>query len=223
MAEIRGDEFLIRCLEAATNSLLHGGKKHRRLRLTAGESFQIGSTEFRCIDLNKEPQGSSLKFSDAEIQAGAQRVRESAYSSEKLQQTEFGNPADQIEILANLPEHIASTSSDEELAVKVAGLLLQGIPQADAVAVVQYAESDLSWTPELSSQPPAPGLVRVASREDYLGRFRPSRRLMLKSLQLGQSVIHIIDREGDTGQFTISDGFGWSFSSPIRGKACLGW
>lgn len=220
VAEITGDEFLIRCLEAATNSLVYGGKTHRWLRLKAGETFQIGWTEFRCLDLNEQVQVSSSKFTEPEIPSG---VRESAYSSERLQQSEFGSATDQIEILANLPERIASTSSDEELAVKVAELLLQGIPQADAVAVVQYAKSDLSWTSELSSEPPAPGLVRVAAREAQVGRIRPSRRLMLKSLQLGQSVIHVIDGERDKGQFTISEGFGWSFSSPIRGEASLGW
>jgi adenylate cyclase len=46
---------------------------------------------------------------------------------------------------------------------------------------------------------------------------------MLKSLQLGQSVIHILEPEGGTPQFTISDGLGWSFSCPIRGAVCLGW
>lgn len=223
VVEIKDDEFLIRCLKGATNPLLYGGKKLRQLRLAAGESFRIGGTEFRCLDLNEGSQGSSPNASDIEYQSEAQRVRESAYSAETLHKSKFSNPTDQIEILANLPDHIATTRSDEELAVKVADLLLQGIPQADAVAVVQYAESDLAWTPKVSTEPPVPALIRVASRESYSGRFRPSRRLMLKSLQLGQSVIHILEPEGDTPQFTISDGLGWSFSSPIRGTACSGW
>jgi adenylate cyclase len=219
VAEINGDEFLIRCLEGAANRLLYAGKKFRQVRLVAGDSFQIGSTEFTCL----EQDDGSVGAGDTDEQSESLRVRESMYSAEALQKSEFRNPIHQIEILANLPEQIASTRSDEEFAVKVAELLLQGIPQSDAVAVVQFVESDLAWTPELSSQPPAPALVRVASRESYSGRFRPSRRLMLKSLQLGQSVIHILEPEGDTAQFTISDGLGWSFSSPIRGAVSSGW
>lgn len=219
VAEISGDEFLIHCLEGAANRLLYAGKKFRQVRLVAGDSFQIGSTEFTCL----EQDAGSLDSSDTDEQSESLRVRESAYSAEALQKSEFRNPIHQIEILANLPEQIASTRSDEEFAVKVAELLLQGIPQSDAVAVVQFVESDLAWTPELSSQPPAPALVRVASRDSYSGRFRPSRRLMLKSLQLGQSVIHILEPEGDSAQFTISDGLGWSFSSPIRGAVSSGW
>lgn len=212
VAEIKGNEFLIRCLEGAANGLLVAGKKLRQVRLAAGDSFQIGGTEFLCLDQD-----------EGEDQPEAPRVRETVYSAEALQKSEFRNPIHQLEILANLPEQIASTRSDEEFAVKVAELLLQGIPQADAVAVVQFVDSDLAWTPEFSSQPPAPVLVRVASRQSYSGRFRPSRRLMLKSLQLGQSVIHILEPEGDTAQFTISDGLGWSFSSPIRGAVSPGW
>ena len=223
MAEIKGDEFLIRCLEGAANGLLYAGKKFRQIRLVAGDSFQIGGTEFTCVDQDAGSPGSSLTDSDSEDLSEAPRVRESAYSAEDLQKSEFRNPIHQIEILANLPEQIASTRSDEEFAVKVAELLLQGIPQADAVAVVQFVESDLVWTPQLSAQPPVPALVRVASRESYSGRFRPSRRLMLKCLQLGQSVIHILEPEGDSAQFTISDGLGWSFSSPIRGGVSSGW
>lgn len=211
VAEIKGDTFLIRCLEGAANSLLYAGTKLRQVRLAAGDSFQIGGTEFRCLELDEGEE----QFEDP-------RVRESVYSAEALQKSEFRNPIHQIEILANLPEQIASTRSDEEFAVKVAELLLQGIPQADAVAVVQFVESDLAWTPESSTQPPAPALVRVASRQSYSGRFRPSRRLMLKSLQLGQSVIHILEPER-AALFTISDGLGWSFSSPIRGAVCSGW
>lgn len=223
VAEIKGDEFLIRCLEGAANGLLYAGKKFRQIRLVAGDSFQIGGTQFTCVDQDAGLQTSPLTASDSDDLSEAPRVRESAYSAEELQKSEFRNPIHQIEILANLPEQIASTRSDEEFAVKVAELLLQGIPQADAVAVVQFFESDLAWTPQLSSSPPAPALVRVASRESYSGRFRPSRRLMLKSLQLGQSVIHILEPEGDSAQFTISDGLGWSFSSPIRGGVSSGW
>lgn len=223
VAEMKGDEFLIRCLESAANGLSYAGKKFRQIRLVAGDSFQIGGTVFTCLDQDDGSLDSSLKAGDSDDQLDTRRVRESAYSPEALQQSEFRNPIQQIEILANLPEQIASTRSDEEFAVKVAELLLQGIPQADGVAVVQFLENDLGWTPELSSQPPAPVLVRVASRESYSGRFRPSRRLMLKSLQLGQSVIHILEPEGDSAQFTISDGLGWSFSSPIRGAASSGW
>jgi adenylate cyclase len=227
VAEIQGDKFFIRCLEGAANGLLHAGKRLREVRLAVGESFRIGGTEFLCLDQDEGSQGSPSKVRDIDDQFGdpteAPRVRESAYSAEALQKAEFRNPIHQIEILANLPEQIASTRSDEEFAVKVAELLLEGIPHADAVAVVRFVESDLVWTPGLCSQPPAPALVRVASRESYSGRFRPSRRLMLKSLQLGQSVIHIVEPEEVSAQFTISDGLGWSFSCPIRGAVCSGW
>lgn len=223
VAEIKDGKFLIRCLEGAANGLLYAGKKLRQVRLVAGETFQIGGTEFTCLDQDDGSLDSSLKAGDTDDELEAPRVRESAYSAEALQKSEFRNPIHQIEILANLPEQIASTRSDEEFAVKVAELLLQAIPQADAVAVVQFAEGDVAWSPDRSSQPPAPALVRVASRESYSGRFRPSRRLMLKSLQLQQSVIHILEPEGTGAQFTISDGLGWSFSSPIRGAVCLGW
>jgi adenylate cyclase len=122
-----------------------------------------------------------------------------------------------------LPSLIAGTTTDDELAVRVSKLLLEGIPQAEAVAVVQYAEADADWSRSAAGEPPSPQLMKVDTRDNYTGRFRPSRRMMLKSLHGQQSVMHIWEDEGSSLQFTSSEGLGWAFCSPIRGDACRGW
>ncbi|MBM4076570.1 MAG: adenylate/guanylate cyclase domain-containing protein, partial [Planctomycetes bacterium] len=152
-----------------------------------------------------------------------QKVRESFYAPDVLSRAEFGNAAQQIEILANLPDLIAKTGTDDELSIQVAELLLKGIPQAEAVAVVRYAGDDLNAALSGASPVPNPSSIRVETRESYSGRFRPSRRLMLKALQLQQSAMHIWEEEGSSLEFTSSDGLGWAFTSPIRGEACHGW
>lgn len=219
-AVVVSGKLSISCLEAARNPLLFDGGEHRELKLALGAAFAIGETEFRFIAL---PTGEAGGDAADETGHANQKVRESIYTSDQLQQAEFGNATQQIEILANLPDLIAGTTSDDELAVRVSQLLIQGIPQADAVAVVQYAEADADWYKTATGEPPKPALVKVDTRDNFDGRFKPSRRLMLKCLLLQQSAMHIWEDAEASLNFTASDGLGWAFCSPIRGNACRGW
>lgn len=225
VASVTSRKLSVRCLETARNPLFFRGEEHRQLLLSPGATFQIGATVFRGVVLDEGVQTLPGKDEDEELEehSSRRRARESTYSAEALQKSEFGNAAHQIEILAGLPELIATAGTDDELAVQVAELLLNGIPQAEAAAVVQYAEQDLAWTIETSTDPPKPALMRVESRKTYTGRFHPSRRLMIKALQLQQSAMHIWADDAESLEFTISDGLGWAFAVPIRGEACQGW
>lgn len=219
-AVVEGDELSIVCLEAARNPLRFEGLEHRELRITPDSDFEIGETTFRFVSLDATSNEEDMVPDTAHL---TMNVRETTYSPDQLQHAAFGNASQQIEILANLPDLIAGTTTDDELAVKISQLLLDGIPQADAVAVVQYAEADLDWSRTQAGTPPSPAMIRFDTRENYTGRFRPSRRLMLKSLNLQQSAMHIWEDEGGSLQFTSSEGLGWAFCSPIRGDACRGW
>lgn len=216
-----GDDFHVTCLEAARNPLVYEGVPHRELRLSGDTSFQIGETTFR-LQIERTGQQAAIA-ADGPTYQSTTRVRESVYTQADLQQAGFGNAQQQIEILAGLPDLIAGTTTDDDLAMRVAHLLLLGIPQADAVAVVQYAEKDTDWSKSSVGDPPQPAMIRADTRENFEGRFRPSRRLMLKCLFIQQSAMHIWEDEKGSMQFTASEGLGWAFCSPIRGAACRGW
>ena len=62
-------------------------------------------------------------------------------------------------------------------------LLMEGIPASDAVAVVQYelpedsdnSDDGAATVAGFSFLPEKPAMMRVATRDEYEGRFRPSR------------------------------------------------
>lgn len=207
-------QLAVRCLETARNPLFCENQQLREGLMPPGFSFQIGATVFHILE--GELSQETVRSEDVE-----QVMVEQMYAPGELQKTAFNAAQQQIEILARLPQVISGTQADEDLAVTIARLLLEGMPQAEAVAVVRYDVEDIRWNSQ-AGDPPHPRLLRVETREGFNARFMPSRRLLLKSLSTQQSVLHIWNNEGSL-EFTMTEGLGWAFSSPIRGEACAGW
>ena len=189
------------------------------------------------VDLNGQPvahvdegkpavpsAGESFKGDFAE--AGGADLEEYSYAANDLEKTRFADPTRQMELLANLPRMITSAESDVELALKLVGLLLDAIPQAVAVAVVQYDESVVTQLRKSAAETfdlPRPALMRVQTRDAYEGRFVPSRRLLCRALKLTESNLHIWTGEAGGTQFTMSDSLNWAFCTPIAAESCTGW
>lgn len=214
---ITDGKLAVRCLETARMPVVVEGQEVRETVLPPGTEFRIGATCFEIISddvVALEPRA-------VEPEDGFTLIAEHAYARGELKKASFG-ASQQIEILARLPEVIAATSSDEELANAIAELLLEGIPQAEAVAVVHHGEENLRWDAAGGGEPPAPRMMKVQTRENFTARFRPSRRLMLKALASQQSVLHIWE-EGASVEFTMTQDLGWAFAAPVRGEGCLGW
>lgn len=207
-------QLAVRCLETARNPLLFSNQSLREGLLPAGHSFQIGVTTFRILSAD---EAAVERADDSE-----KVLIEQTYAEGELRKSAFPAAQQQIEILASLPRVITSTQSDEELAVTISHLLLEGVPQAEAVAVVRYNAEDLNWKAGNGGEPPKPELVRVATRDDFNARFTPSRRLMLKALSRRESTLHLWGGENSL-EFTMTEGLGWAFCAPIRGEGCAGW
>ena len=170
--------------------------------------------------------GVSESSADSAGTAGSD-FEEYSYGNDELKNVQFADPTRQMELLANLPRMITSSESDVELALKLVGLLLDAIPQAVAVAVVQYDEAivtELRQSQSESIDLPKPKLMRVQTRDDYEGRFVPSRRLLSKALRLNESNLHIWAGGAVGGaQFTMSESLNWAFCTPITAESCMGW
>jgi adenylate cyclase len=200
-----------------------------------GDSFRIGSTVFEVAQAEGVPAASGrppglfaregTETAD-ELETAAEPrkvIGEHTYSADELRRIEFGNAPKQLDILSGLPQLISASQSDEELAQSLVELLLESIPQAEAVAVVHY---DVAALPEGVSSGeafPQPRMMRVAVRDRFAGRFRPSRRLITKTLKQHESVMQIWSDDKSPGQFTITEGLGWAFAAPIPGDSCRGW
>jgi adenylate cyclase len=208
-------------MENATNPIIIDGESFREMKIDVGGEFLIGATKFRLVG-EVEPEASSdVDMSEDEPLNGLQ-----TYQSDELNEFQFSDPIRQMDMLARLPKMITGSTSDEELAGLLVDVLLETIPAGVATAVMRY-DGDLSQSLEnpLASgfDPTKPAMMRVATRDDYEGRFKPSRRMVSSALQTGKSVLHIWDGEEGNGQFTVSGSLDWAFCTPIVADSEGGW
>ncbi len=144
--------------------------------LPAGGLFRIGSTLFR-FEVPKDTFSDEASQPPAEIDPTS--LTERVYSMEELQQTEFGNAVDRMEVFANLPKLLAESRTDAEFAKQLVALLLPTIPLAQAAAVIRSTSLTKKGEAEFD-------LVRSVLR-DGKGDFHPSRRLVRAALREGTS------------------------------------
>ncbi len=248
------------CLEGATNPIIWNGRSLREIMVGSGDVFRIGDTEFRLDQarqtrteandlrgnekqnfeetiVDQRPIGSGIEPTLGVVLAADSDVDEYSYGVDELNTVQFADPTRKMELLANLPGIIGSSESDTDLALKLASLLLDAIPQAVAVAVVQYDESVVTQLRQSTAEQfelPKPRLMRVQTRDAYDGRFVPSRRLLCRTLKLAESYsrtlkhpdsnVHIwASGDASGAKFTMSGKLNWAFCTPIAAESCVGW
>lgn len=218
-----GDRLHIKCVESARNPVVYRSQLGRTLSIFKGERFMIGSTTFAVLRPGEEDVGGALDVEEQFEATTSPDVIEQSFSSQQLHHVSFGNTEQQMELLSGLPEMISASESDEDLAVRLARLLLKALPAADGVAVAHFDESELPQPGSSSWTMPRPVMMRVETRPDFHGRFRPSRRLILSTLTSQQNAMHVWGGDSKSVEYTITEGLGWAFATPIRGEACRGW
>lgn len=197
-----GGQLRVRRLDASRNPIYYQDADNSDFLVKAGEQFRIGRTVFQLVAAEIEEDAPSPSA-------------ERSFHPDELRKVAFQNADQRLEVLAKLPKAIMQTTSDEDLASRVVSLVLEAIPTAEAASVVVFDDFSANANPKM---------IRWDNRGDALGRFTPSRRLMLKSLQLGQGLLHIwADRDESNPAFTVSGSLDWAFCMPFRGDACHGW
>ena len=238
------------CLPNAGNPIRLLGGIHREISVVGSEEFEIGQSSFfvavqslprrattgQTIEEELKSSGSlpaptatdepKIEFAANEPEAD-EEVEEHSYQASELKNVAFGDTERQMEVLSNLPQMISDAQTDVDLALMLCGMLLEAIPPAIAVAVAMFDEHDvhdMQRDDNLDAPMPKPKLMRVQTRDDFDGRFAPSRKLLRKALRQGESVMHIVG-EMETGgaQFTMASSLGWAFCAPISAASCLGW
>ena len=228
---IDDDRVEVTCVSTARNPVFHRGRKTSKFVLVPGEHFVVGRTSFT---LANRP-GTSDSSAIAE-------VTEHAFDHVALRRRHFRDAASRIEMLSRLPDLIASSTSDEELLVRVTSVLLQATPSASAVAVVvaeETGEGDAAEVPE--SVGPQPGdvpdpdesdsghrpPVRILHYDSRLaGNQCPpvSARLVRTANEKSESVLHVwSDVPRDSPTYTVSEDVDWAFGVPLRSESCPGW
>lgn len=199
------DRVAVQCLPEARNPVFHRGRKSVHFTLVPGDHFVIGQTTFTLV---KRPGASDSS-------AGGD-VTEHAFDHATLRRRHFRDAASRIEMLSRLPDLITSSGSDEELLVRVTGVLLQATPSASAVAIV-------SVEGELGDNPP----VRILHYDNRTaGRDGPpvSSRLVRSAIDQRESVLQLWSGvRRNAADFTASEEVDWAFCVPLRSEACPGW
>ena len=199
----RDERLEVRRLPAARNPVFFVGSGQDRFTLVPGEHFVIGETTFALVE-------NGIRIS-VEL---PQPATEQTFSAEQLKQLRFRNADQRIEVLSRIPEIISGAVSDEELWVRLTNVLLCGIPNGTAAALVA-ADDDrpasavriLYWDRRQSSERP----------------FQPSDKLIRQAVRTQQSVVHIWNTAGGWSAERIEGDGDWAFCSPVRGSACRGW
>jgi len=210
----------------ARNPIVYRNRTTKELFITAGDWFQIGATTFQAVGEASHGTGKSHQdtIGDAAYEEPGAVAEEHAYSEDDLRKVAFRNADQQMEILSKLPRLISGSHSDEELGKLLSRLLLEAISEAEAVAVAHFDETELPKDESAINDFPTPLTLRVETRDGFIERFNPSRRMILKALRNQTSVMHIWDaKDQASNEFTISEGLGWAFCAPIRGESCVGW
>lgn len=202
--QLGGSQLTIKRLDAARNPIYFEEVDTREFVIAAGQGFRIGQTLFQFV---------SADISDG---ASGSHVEEHSFGPDQLRQFQFHNAEKRLEVLTRLPSAISGARNDEQLAQRVISVMLDAMPHARAAACVQYAPN-----PQPEDKPL---MMRWDSRDEDIGRFSPSRRLLTTAINRGEGVLHIWqDTEESNPAFTVSGSLDWAFCLPLKGDACRGW
>ena len=236
----------VTCLPTAANPIRLRGQPLRSVVVEGSEAFEIGQSNF-FVDVKymarsnvtaqtmetvpgpliqmPTPVAKPEPEEKFETQDADEAIEEHSYKASELKDVSFGDTERQMEVLSDLPRLISGSTTDVDLALMLCGLLLDAIPPAVAIAVALFDEADVLEMQKLDNPDapiPKPKMMRVQTRDNFDGRFMPSRRLLRKALRRGESVMHIVG-DVDSSQFTMATALGWAFCAPITAESCVGW
>ncbi len=216
LTPLSGDRVRVSCMPSARNSVFHRGEKSAQFVMVAGEHFVIGHTTFT---LANRPGASDS--------SAAGEVTEHAYDLSILRRRHFRDAAGRIEMLSRLPDLITSSGSDEELLVRVTGVLLQATPSASAVAIVSVGPESIGSErsvdqPSLDEQEVE--ILHYDSRVPGSEGPPVSAKLVRGAVEKRESVLNVwTGIRHDLSTYTASEDADWAFCVPLRSEACPGW
>ena len=188
------DQVSVRKIAEAANPVFVSGIATSEFTLNDGDAFVVGSTEFR------------LAASQADDSSQLDRLLEEIrFDAGQLQQIPFSDADKRIEVLTHLPSVIWGTRTDEDFFMRVAQLLLAGIPRAEAVAIVEPVGDKVE-------------ILHWDRRNETEGGIRPSSRLVREAIvSSNHSVLHVWepDPEHSDPQYTVTGDFNWAFCTPV--------
>lgn len=188
-------------LSEGRNPVFYNGQQCTEFDLEVGECFVIGKTRFT--------------LEESEVSPGEAKILELTCSKQELDQVRYGDAADRLEALARLPAMLRFTPSDRDFHQQVLQVLLDGIPRAEAAALV--------WLEVTSAAGPVVHVRQALGRDGRPSTVQPSRRLVLETLRRRrQPVLHAWSG-GQAGDFTAPSEFAWALCTPLPDEPLPGY
>jgi len=201
-------------LESASNPVFHNGAQQDVFWLNGGEHFVIGETTF------------TLTFDRAEATLDVPKpVSQQTFSHDFLERVKYRDADRRIEVLSRLLDLISSATEQSELLTRIVNTLMEGIPGAASVGIVQC-------DPERTSQGEGDDIglnvLHWDRRGTGSGDFAPSARLISEADTTGETVLHIWNvsqrqAEGKDAAYTFDYENDWAFCCPLENPATEGW
>jgi adenylate cyclase len=181
----------VEVLPDARNPVFVNGRQSERFSLEEGDRFVIGTTTF------------SLASQTARLSETGP-LEEVTFDPHMLKNVRFSDADRRFDVLTRLHEVIWSARTQSELYHRLASLILAGVGDAEAVAIVEIDDA---------------GAVHVLSwdrRREVAGLVQPSSRLIGDALSRNRSVLHVWESAKlSDSKYTISAEFDWAYCTPV--------
>jgi len=197
----------VTCLDTALNPCYIAGQPHKSFTMMPGGEFRIGATVFKL-----ESPAAAGDATAATDSSGAS-LKEYSYRPDEVNGFDYQTAHHRLDVLWSLPEIIAGAANDQEFSQRLVLLLLDGIPRAEAAAVVQVAEDPDSTEPAMMT-------LETRSRNV---RFEPSRRLLNSAVERGETILYVWSDQAGGSEYTFSGEYDWAFCAPITVPVSTGW
>ncbi len=193
----------IRCLDDAKNPIQFHGRSYKKLKVPIGEEFKIGRTLFKVID--------------SEHDSGIQRMLDDDDGLDGTQTQYALRVADRrVELVSKYSSTLWLSSTEQELAANIVGILAEVIPHADSVAVVEC--DDISSVEKLR-----PNVLHWEGRNKKAGLLL-SRSMIRAALKRSKTILKIRNDGNNVSILNDETGGGtWMFCSPIKGEPQSDW
>jgi adenylate cyclase len=209
----------------ARNPIFHHGRHTERFTLVVGDHFVIGNTTFTLVN---RP---GVMDSSVAVENQSSELTQHSYDPIALRRKNFQDAASRIDMLSRLPDLIISSTSDQELLVRVTNVMLQAIPNASAVAVVEVVSAEGANLDDDSGESDSSSFVNLLhydSRTPSGDGPSVSASLVRAANQRRESVLNLWSpkRSPDQGMaeaFAANDALNWAFCVPLSSDACPGW
>ena len=203
-------------LDSAANPVFHNGAQEDVFWLKSGEHFVIGETTF------------TLTFDRAEATLDVPMpVSQQTFSHDYLERVKYRDADGRIEVLSRLLDLISSATEESELLTRIVNTLMEGIPGAASIGIVQCDQASSSQH-EGEGEEIGLNVLHWDRRGAGSGDFAPSARLISEANSTGETVLHIWHvSQRKTGSkdaaYTFDYENDWAFCCPLANPATEGW